>query len=180
MRILTVITTLIFAITGLLGASGCSVFRNEPCEQRLKRSCDECNEEPPEATICNTGVETDLLAAANSIEKSLNTLAAAQEVESPPIINTAPLITPEGGMGGRVDIDWTGPVAPLINKIAKMTDYRVKFLGNEPAIPIVITITAKRTLLAEVLQNASFQAGKRAHILVFPENRVIEVRYLPA
>ena len=106
--------------------------------------------------------------------------AAAQEAESPPIINTAPLITPEGGMGGRVDIDWTGPVAPLIEKIAKMTNYRVKFLGNEPAIPIIVTVAARNTVLAEIMQNASFQAGKRAHILVFPDNHVIEVRYLPA
>lgn len=123
-------------------------------------------------------VESQLIASAKSIERSLNVLASAQEAENPPIINTGPLMTPEGGMGGTVDIDWTGPIGPLLDRISKMTDYRVKLLGNEPAIPIIITITAKRAILAEVLQNASFQAAKRAHILVFPEIRVIELRYL--
>lgn len=123
-------------------------------------------------------IETQLLVAATSIEDSLNILAAAQKAENMPILNTAALTTPEGGMAGIVDMDWTGPVGPLVEKIAHMTHYRVKFLGNEPAIPILVTITAKRGIIAEILQNASFQAGKRATILVFPENHVIEVRYL--
>lgn len=165
----------------ILSFSACSVLQKQ-CEfDEQKIICKEsCNPEPPIPQCSNADIQNDLVLAANSIERSLRTLAAAQEAESPPVINIAPLITPEGGMGGKVDIDWTGPVAPLIEKIAKMTDYRVKILGNEPAIPIIITITARDTLIAEVLQNASFQAGKRAHILVFPCNHVIEVRYLPA
>lgn len=150
-------------------------------DDQAKVVCKEsCNPEPPLPACSNADIQNDLIVAANSIERSLYVLAAAQEAESPPIINIAPLITPEGGMGGKVDIDWTGPVAPLVEKIAKMTDYRVKILGNEPAIPIIITIAAQDTMIAEILQNASFQSGKRAHILVFPDNHVIEVRYLPA
>jgi defect-in-organelle-trafficking protein DotD len=80
-------------------------------------------------------------------------------------------------MGGFIDIDWTGPVGPFVEKIAKMTGYRVKTLGNEPAIPVVVSLTVKHAIIAEVLQNASFQAGRRVNILVFPSNRVIEVRY---
>ena len=134
-----------------------------------------CAKEDPSCIPC---VEDQLVLSAKSIEKSLITLAAAEVAESPPILNTAPLVTPEGGMGGLVDIDWTGPVAPLVNKIACLTNYRVKILGNEPAIPIIVTITSKREVVANVLQNASLQAGKRAHILVFPCSRTIEVRYL--
>ena len=66
----------------------------------------------------------------------------------------------------------------MIDKIASMTNYRVKVLGNEPPIPILVSISAKKTVIADILQNASLQAGKRAHILVFPESRLIEVRYL--
>jgi defect-in-organelle-trafficking protein DotD len=123
-------------------------------------------------------VEAQLIATAKSIDKSLNTLASAQEAESPPILTTTQLITPEGGMGNTANIDWAGPIGPLIDKIARMTDYRVKTLGHEPAIPIIITITAKRAVVAEILQNASFQAGRRAHIIVSPKTRVIELRYL--
>lgn len=164
-----------------VGLTSCSVLQKQCDEDQSKVTCKEsCNPEPPLPTCSNADIQNDLVLAANSIERSLNVLASAQEAESPPVINIAPLITPEGGMGGKVAIDWTGPVAPLIEKIAKMTDYRVKILGNEPAIPIIITINARDTMIAEILQNASFQSGKRAHILVFPNNHVIEVRYLPA
>ncbi len=125
-----------------------------------------------------TPVETQLLLAAQSIEQSLGVLAAAETAERPPILNTEPLITEEGGMGGVADVDWTGPIGPLVEKIALMTNYRVKTLGNEPAIPILISINVKRSVIADILQNASLQAGKRAHILVFPSSRLIEVRYV--
>jgi defect in organelle trafficking protein DotD len=123
-------------------------------------------------------VESQLVAAAQSIEQSLTVLAAAEKSENPPILDTTPLTTPEGGMAGKADIDWTGPLAPLIQKIAAMTDYRVKLLGKEPPIPVLITISAKDTPIADILQNASLQAGKRAEILVFPAEKMIEVRYL--
>jgi defect-in-organelle-trafficking protein DotD len=132
---------------------------------------------PNDVTAYNT-VEGQLLASARSIEQSLLTLAAAEEAENPPIIKTGPLVTPEAGMGGHVDIDWTGPIQPLLEKIACMTEYHFKVLGTEPPIPIIVSITAKRAVLADVLQNASFQTTKRAHILVFPESRIIELRYI--
>lgn len=151
---------------------GCTPLR-PPCAPPIA-----CEDELALDPSAHSTIEGQLIASAKSIERSLNTLASAQEAENPPIINTGPLVTPEGGMGGIVNIDWTGPIAPLLDRISKMTDYRLKILGNEPAIPIVVTITAKRAILAEILQNASFQAAKRAHVLVFPENRVIELRYL--
>ncbi len=122
-------------------------------------------------------VETELLATAQSIEQSLSTLAAAEKAENVPILNTTQLVTPEGGMGGTADVDWSGPIIPLVEKIAEMSDYRLKVLGNEPAIPILVSISAKQAVIADILQNASLQAGKRAHILVFPATRIIEVRY---
>ncbi len=123
-------------------------------------------------------VESQLLATAQSIEESLGILAAAEKAENPPILNTAPLTTPEGGMGGKVDIEWTGPIGPLIDRVAELTNYRVKTLGQEPAIPILVSISMKKAVIADILQNASLQVGKRAYILVFPESRLIEVRYL--
>ena len=196
--------TLMLSAIGLAGlSSGCTVLRNpngptgpcgEPCEGPgpkctpshpcLKPDCI-CENPPPKIpcvippkreTVCQT-VDEQLLWAASSIEQSLFVLAAAEKIDNPPILNTAPLITPEGGMGGFIDIDWTGPIGPFVEKIAKMTCYRVKTLGNEPAIPVVISLAVKHAIIAEVLQNASFQAGRRVNILVFPSNRVIEVRY---
>jgi len=122
-------------------------------------------------------LEKKLVEAANSIERSLGTLAMLQEHKAPPLLNTEPLITPEGGMGVCADIDWTGPIEPLIRKLAELTNYRVKILGNEPAIPIVVSISQEKAIVADILKNAGLQAGKRANLLVFPANRIIEIRY---
>jgi defect-in-organelle-trafficking protein DotD len=161
----------------LLVATGCTILKKPPENNTIYSQ--ESKRLPKGQTASSTAnIEAQLLAAAQSIEGSLNTLAAAEKVESPPILNTAPLVTPEGGMGGTIDIEWTGPIGPLVNKIAALTNYRVKVLGQEPAIPILVSISMKRAIIADVLQNASFQVGKRAHILVFPGSRLIEVRYL--
>jgi defect-in-organelle-trafficking protein DotD len=58
-----------------------------------------------------------------------------------------------------------------------MSDYKLKILGNAPAIPIIISISQNRAVIADILKNAGMQAGKRANIVVFPANRVIEIRY---
>ena len=44
--------------------------------------------------------------------------------------------------------------------------------------PLLLQLVQNELWLLKYLQNASFQAGRRAHILVFPCNRVIELRYL--
>jgi defect-in-organelle-trafficking protein DotD len=158
----------------VLMTSGCTVLKH-PTEKSVSNAPKKTSKQ---AAAASSNIESQLLNTAQSIEQSLGTLAAAEKAESPPILNTAPLLTSEGGMGGKIDIDWTGPVGPLVVKLGALTNYRVKFLGSEPAIPILISINAKKTAIADVLQNASLQAGKRAHILVFPGSRLIEVRYL--
>ncbi len=125
----------------------------------------------------NVSVEKDLLTSAKTIENSLALLARAQTDENVPLLNTTPLVTAEGGMGNTADIDWTGPIEPLIRKIADMTDYKLKILGNSPTIPIIVSISQDQAVIADILKNAGMQAGKRANIVVFPANRVIEVRY---
>src|SRR3990167_11038115 len=88
----------------------------------------------------NSEVEAQLIAAAHSVESSLSILARNQDDHTVSLLNTTPLITPEGGMSGTADIDWTGPIEPLLRKLADMTDYKLKVLGNSPTIPIIVSI----------------------------------------
>lgn len=125
----------------------------------------------------NVDLESQLINASKSIERSLAVLAMAQEASHPPILNTAPLVTPEGGMGNIVNIDWAGPIEPLLEKVATMSGYHIKVLGSAPAIPIIVSISQQKAVVADILKNASLQAGKRATVLAFPANRVVELRY---
>lgn len=118
-----------------------------------------------------------LSCVAKSIEQSLRTLAAAQETEAMNAINTAPLITAKGGMGCKANLDWSGPIEPLLKEVARLTHYKVKVLGNSPAIPIIVSITADGRVMADILKDAGLQAGKRANLVVYPASKIIELRY---
>ncbi|MFM8454924.1 MAG: DotD/TraH family lipoprotein [Gammaproteobacteria bacterium] len=130
------------------------------------------------SSAANPALEKELLQTAQSIEKSLSTLAAAQDYKSPPLVNTAPLLTPEAGLAHTADVDWTGPVGALLERIAEVSRYRFKALGKEPPIPVLVSINAKQLPMADIIQNASLQVGRRAQIMVFAKERVIELRYL--
>lgn len=157
------------AIVAFLTITGCSFFDSGFSFGKDKAKTSPAN---------NAEIEQKLIEAAKSVEHSLAILAMTQEASNPPVLNTGPLVTPEGGMGGTADIDWTGPIEPLIYKIANLTDYTVKTFGTAPAIPIVVSITQNKSVIADILKNASLQAGKKANIMVFPASRIIELRYV--
>jgi len=80
-------------------------------------------------------------------------------------------------MGGLTTVDWSGPIEPLLQQMARAADYRVRVLGTQPAIPVLVTIYAKNAMLGDVLRDAGYQCGRRASVVVYPESRVIELRY---
>lgn len=131
----------------------------------------------PQPTYTVSDVEYQLMRAALSVEDSLRALAATQEVYSKAAINTDVLITSQGGMGGLASLDWSGPIEPLLEKIGELTRYRVKVLGPIPPIPIIVSISARERMIADILKDAGLQAGKRANLVVYPTTRIIELRY---
>lgn len=133
----------------------------------------------PKPTYHMTDIDKQLKRTALSVEDSLRTLALTQQVYAKEPINTDILITPQGGMGGITNIDWAGPIEPLLEKIGSMTNYRVKVLGPLPAVPIIVTLTGRDRVIADILKDTGIQAGKRANLVVYPTNRIIELRYIP-
>lgn len=125
-------------------------------------------------------VDNELTKVAFSVQQSMRTLAASKEPHELNAINTDPLVTPEGGMGHRATLDWSGPIEPLLHRLGHMTRYNVKVLGPSPAIPVVVTLMAENRRIADILKDAGLQAGKRANLVVYPSSRIIELRYVPA
>lgn len=126
-------------------------------------------------------IKQQLVASAESIDESLNMLAATEyATHNPNILNTAPLLTPEGGMGILMSLDWQGPVEPLVKQIASQSNYYFKIIGKTPPIPVIVTIHKRDALLADILRDTSYQINKSADIVVYPEQKVIELRYRAA
>jgi len=122
----------------------------------------------------------ELKEAAASVNAHLTKLAAIENASTPeagPDLMTQPVIPGLMRMGS---IDWYGPVEPLINKIAAAGGFKVRVLGIEPAVPIIVAIDARDVPLATILRDASFQAAKKAKIVAYPESKTIELRYFHA
>lgn len=163
--------TLLFATLSLL-LSGCGLSRLQTVEETPTHST---SQTAPDLSA----LETQLKQATQSVSLSLRTLAKTQEASAKRamILDTAPLITPEGGMGDLVMLDWSGPVEPLLSQIANLSHYQFKILGNPPAVPVLVNIMGEQRMIADVLKDASLQINKQASIMVYPALRVIELRY---
>jgi len=128
-------------------------------------------------TVDVSAAEYELLVTASSIENSLRLLAAAQANAPRPLIDVSSLVTEEGGLGGKATLDWSGPVEPLLAKIADLTNYQLRIIGNTPKIPVMVSVTKEKQVLAEILRDVGLQTGDRAALVVYPGTRVIELRY---
>jgi defect-in-organelle-trafficking protein DotD len=131
------------------------------------------------ASAPSVDVDTELKSVAFSVQHSLRTLAASKEPHELNAINTKPLVTIEGGMGQRATIDWSGPIEPLLHRLAHMSRYNVKVLGPTPPIPVVVTMMVENRQIADIVKDAGLQAGRRANLVVYPSSRIIELRYIP-
>ncbi len=122
-------------------------------------------------------IEKQLAQTANEVEHSLRQLAETQYTPPPPALATAPLVSAQGNMGAPISLDWSGPVEPLLDKVAQLSNYKVKVLGPTPAIPILVSVHTNNMPIADVIKNASLQLGHRADVVVYPKDKIIELRY---
>lgn len=121
--------------------------------------------------------QSSLAEASYAVSRSLVDLAETAQAAHP-LPDLAPPPNPATyGMGGFTTIDWSGPVEPLVRQIARVACYRLRVLGTPPAIPVIVTIYEKNMMLGDILRNIGYQCGRRAAVVVYPDTRVIELRY---
>lgn len=134
-----------------------------------------CVQTPPTHPI--DPASASLAEASYSVSRSIVSLSETAQANHPlPALDPGP--NPASyGMGGLTSVDWSGPVEPLVKQLAKAADYRVRVLGVPPAIPVLVSVYDKNMVLADILRDVGFQCGKRATIVIYPDIRVIELRY---
>lgn len=124
----------------------------------------------------SSSAEIQLAEAAASISSSLVTLAKTQEHASKP--KNKKYVNPDAwGMQGTASIDWSGPIGPLVEHLAKASSYKFRQLGKEPSVPVMVYINAKDQPLAHILRDVHYQANAKADIRVYQTKKVIELRY---
>lgn len=132
---------------------------------------------PPQITHSLSQADNSLAEASYSVSRSLVDLSETAQAAHP-LPDVPPAPAPASyGMGGMTTVDWSGPVQPLLEQIARASDYRVRVLGTAPAIPVIVTVYTKNAMLGDILRDVGYQCGRRASVTVYPGSRVIELRY---
>ncbi len=136
-----------------------------------------CMPQHPDAPVVSNKSQNSLAEASYAVSRSIVDLAETDEAAHP-VPELAPPPNPASyGMGGLGSIDWSGPVEPLLRQIAFATGYSVRVLGTPPAIPVIVTIYTQNAMLGDTLRDIGYQCGRRAAVVVYPADRVIELRY---
>lgn len=120
----------------------------------------------------------DTAEAAVSVSHSLSQLGLAQRNEQGLLKRESEESNLPRVLSRLVSIDWAGPVEPLIKQLAEGTQMRVKVIGVEPAIPVIVSVRKRDTSVYHLLQDLRGQIGDRADIMVYPSSGVIELHYL--
>lgn len=118
-----------------------------------------------------------LAEAASSVSDSMLEMARVEKVITPPTKDNTLTIPNAYNLQTRATVDWSGPVEELTLRIARAAHFRLRVLGKEPSIPVLISLSTKDESLAEILRNIDYQAGRKATIHVYPNSQVVELRY---
>jgi defect-in-organelle-trafficking protein DotD len=115
--------------------------------------------------------------AAVSVSDSMLEMAKVEKVIRPPHKDNTLTIPNAYNLQARASVDWSGPIEELTSRIGKAAHFKLRILGKEPAVPVLISLSIKDQSLAEILRNIDYQAGRKANIFVYPNSQVIELRY---
>lgn len=119
----------------------------------------------------------DTAEAATSISHALSELATTSRGDQSLVKRESDDIIPQT-LTRVMSIDWAGPVEPLVKQIAQANHLRVKIIGKEPAIPVLVSMRKREVAAYDILQDIQAQIQPRAEIVVFPTSGVIELHYM--
>lgn len=154
----------VYLLVVFLFLSGCQNLAPKPLKEKEMSSADPALVDTAEAAV--------------SVSHSLAQLGLAQRNEQGLLkreseVNDLPRV-----LARYVSIDWAGPVEPLVKQLAENVQLRLKVIGHEPAIPVIVSVRKRDASVYDVLQDLRGQIGNRAEIMVFPSSGVIELHYL--
>jgi defect-in-organelle-trafficking protein DotD len=129
------------------------------------------------AQVTDEQAQAQVAEAAVAIGQSLQELSAVQMTVHPPTKLKKPFDPHAVGMDKMASIDWTGPVEPVLRKIAAATNYKLRVIGRKPALPVLVSLNVQNKPIADILRNIMYQVVMKADIAVYPSSCTIELRY---
>ena len=149
----------------MLSATGCSRF---PWE----------GGSPHPVVATPDSVAVKLADAADKAANALQSLSAVEQVRTPaPTAPAGP--TPTDGLENRMSVDWTGPVEPLLTRLAARSAYTFRAIGQAPAVPMTVKVDTKNQPVYETLRDVGLQLGSRGSLVVDASRQTVELNYGP-
>ncbi len=128
------------------------------------------------AITANNGAD-QVSQAAVATSKALQHMAEVEQAAFAPGFDSPPPNFANYGLGQKVSVDWSGPVEGLVREIAAVSGYKMRVVGAEPAVPVLVDIYARNQPIGDILRNAGYQTDQRANVVILPDSHYIEVRY---
>lgn len=132
----------------------------------------------PQLVASPDKVSLMLADAADKAASSLETLAAVEQARAP-AVSVSPIKDAPPELRRAITVNWVGPAAPITKTLADRAGYVFQAVGNEPPVPLVISIDAENEPVIEVLRSIGLQLGTRADVRVDSASRTIEIHYAP-
>lgn len=113
------------------------------------------------------------------MEKSLKDFSMffVQQDKEAKLPNRQVLKTDNITLNRAIFIDWSGPVEQLLSDLGKVTGYQIQVIGATPLIPPLVSLHHERLKILDVIRDAALQVHQKADLIVFPDERLIELRY---
>lgn len=119
-----------------------------------------------------------LAAAVDRASSALQTLASVEQARNPSAQIQMPPSAPQE-LRRTMSFDWVGPIEPVARRLADRAGYDFRVNGDRPPAPVVVSLQAREKSVIELLRDVGLQAGQRADISVDPDQRTVELNYMP-
>lgn len=134
--------------------------------------------ENPQVVASPDKVSLMLAEAADRAAKSLETLAAVEQAQSPGVA-VQPIHNAPEELERAITVEWIGPAEQLAQKLADRASYQFLTYGSPPPIPLVVNVDVENRPVIEVLRDIGLQLGARADVKVDAQRKMVELHYSP-
>ncbi|MDP3560504.1 MAG: type IVB secretion system lipoprotein DotD [Legionellaceae bacterium] len=139
-------------------------------------ACSPTYKKPP-VNAPSTDATIQIAEAADNISHSMEVMERVDKAMHPPSPDNIRRIPSSYNLQTRASVDWAGPIEEITARIAKAADYHFIVMGKKPTIPVLINLNVQEEMLVSILRDLDYQARTKASIHVYPNRRVIELRY---
>jgi defect-in-organelle-trafficking protein DotD len=119
-----------------------------------------------------------LQATAEQIEQEMRQLVLLQS-DTKQQGGLRAVLPKDGPLGKPTTMQWSGPIGPAVQQIAKSVRYEYCVTGAAPAAPITVSLDVTQKPAYTVLDTIAWQAAGKAQLLVDPVKQKLTLAYLP-